>query len=553
MRGNVDTIKERLDIADVISSYVKLEKSGSNFKAKCPFHSEKTPSFFVSPTRQSFYCFGCGAKGDMFSFIEEIEGVDFRGALKLLADKAGVEIEYQSQETKTRNDKIFEAIHSAVEFYEERMKEHPEAARYLASRGVGDESIKKWRLGFAPDEWRSLHTYLTGLGFNKEILLEAGLVKKVEGDAAKEPYDVFRGRIVFPLADRSGRIIAFSGRAFRKDLEPKYLNSPDTILFNKSEILYGFDKAKESIRRKNYAVLVEGQLDLILSHEAGVENTVASSGTAFAAGEKAAERSTELGLSLGMEVKIAPLPEGRDPADLAKESPAKWRDVLRDSTSSVEFFLGKVIEREKDEHKLGKLVEKKILPLVALVESAIERAHFISTISKRTGIKEEALWEDLRRVKMPNLPRAYASEENVNKATRLPRKTNIERRLVGIIFWQESQPHPAVDISSLKGEIAARVGEEYLDKLREVLALEKETLIFEAESYYSTSEKLSKDIVELLNNLSDDVLRERQARLLSELTYAEIAKDETDIARLSEEVQAVLKERAVLEEKRETM
>ena len=281
MRGNVDTIKERLDIADVISSYVKLEKSGSNFKAKCPFHSEKTPSFFVSPTRQSFYCFGCGAKGDMFSFIEEIEGVDFRGALKLLADKAGVEIEYQSQETKTRNDKIFEAIHSAVEFYEERMKEHPEAARYLASRGVGDESIKKWRLGFAPDEWRSLHTYLTGLGFNKEILLEAGLVKKVEGDAAKEPYDVFRGRIVFPLADRSGRIIAFSGRAFRKDLEPKYLNSPDTILFNKSEILYGFDKAKESIRRKNYAVLVEGQLDLILSHEAGVENTVASSGTAF--------------------------------------------------------------------------------------------------------------------------------------------------------------------------------------------------------------------------------------------------------------------------------
>ena len=575
MRGNVDTIKERLDIADVISGYVKLEKSGSNFKAKCPFHSEKTPSFFVSPTRQSFYCFGCGAKGDMFSFIEEIEGVDFRGALKLLADKAGVEIEYQSQETKTRKDKIFEAIYSAVEFYEERMKEHPEAARYLTSRGVEDESIKKWRLGFAPDEWRPLYTHLTGLGFNKEILLEAGLVKKVEGDAAKEPYDVFRGRIVFPLADRSGRIIAFSGRAFRKDLEPKYLNSPDTILFNKGEILYGFDKAKESIRRKNYAVLVEGQLDLILSHEAGVENTVASSGTAFtpahlerlkklssriilafdgdAAGEKAAERSTELGLSLGMEVKIAPLPEGRDPADLAKESPAKWRDVLRDSTSSVEFFLGKVIKREKDGHKLGKLVEKKILPLVALVESAIERAHFISTISKRTGIKEEALWEDLRRVKMPNLPRAYASEENVNKAARLPRKTNIERRLVGIIFWQESQPHPAVDISSLKGEIAARVGEEYLDKLIEVLALEKETLIFEAESYYSTSEKLSKDIVELLNNLSDDVLREKQARLLSELTYAEIVKDEADIARLSEEVQTVLKERAVLEEKRETM
>ncbi|MEK7186828.1 MAG: DNA primase [Patescibacteria group bacterium] len=575
MRGNVDTIKERLDITDVISNYVKLEKSGSNFKAKCPFHNEKTPSFFVSPTRQSFYCFGCGAKGDMFSFIEEIEGVDFRGALKLLADKAGVEIEYQSKEAKTEKDRIFEAILLAVEFYEERLKEHPEAVEYLTSRGIGAEAITKWRLGYVPNEWRLLFKHLTSLGFNKELLLKAGLIKKVEENSGKEPYDVFRGRIIFPLSDRSGRITAFSGRALSKDLEPKYLNSPDTVLFNKGETLYGFDKAKESIRRKNYTVLVEGQLDLILSHESGVENTVASSGTAFtpahlerlkklspriilafdgdAAGEKAAERSTELGLSLGMEVKIASLPEGKDPADLVKENSSEWKSVLKDSTSAIEFFLKKAIEREKDVRKMGKLIEKKILPLVALVESAVERNYFISLVSKRTGIKEEALWEDLRRVKMPNFHETFVSENGKEKTVRMPRKTNIERRLVGIIFWQESQPHPTVDLFSLRGEIAARVGADYLEKLFEILGLEKETLIFEAESYYSTPEKLSQDIVELLNNLSDDVLREKQAFLLSELTRAEIAKDEKEIAQLSEEVQTVLKARAVLEERREKM
>ncbi len=321
--------------------------------------------------------------------------------------------------------------------------------------------------------------------------------------------------------------------------------------------------------------MVEGQLDLILSHESGVENTVASSGTAFtpahlerlkklspriilafdgdAAGEKAAERSTELGLSLGMEVKIASLPEGKDPADLVKENSSEWKSVLKDSTSAIEFFLKKAIEREKDVRKMGKLIEKKILPLVALVESAVERNYFISLVSKRTGIKEEALWEDLRRVKMPNFHETFVSENGKEKTVRMPRKTNIERRLVGIIFWQESQPHPTVDLFSLRGEIAARVGADYLEKLFEILGLEKETLIFEAESYYSTPEKLSQDIVELLNNLSDDVLREKQAFLLSELTRAEIAKDEKEIAQLSEEVQTVLKARAVLEERREKM
>lgn len=571
MRGNVDTIKERLDITEVISGYLKLEKAGQNYKAKCPFHNEKTPSFFISPGRQGYYCFGCGAKGDMFNFVEEMEGVDFRGALKILADKAGVELEYQSRETKTEKEEVAEVVERATEFFEKNLTENKEALAYLESRGVNKDSIKKWRLGYVPDEWRLLFSHLTSLGYKKELLIKAGLVKNVEGDTQKNPYDVFRGRIIFPLFDRAGGVIAFSGRALGKGVEPKYLNSPDNILFNKSEVLYGLDRAKEDIRKKNYAVLVEGQLDLVLSHQVGVSNTVASSGTAFtpahlerlkklssriilafdgdAAGEKAAEKSTELGLSLGMEVKVAPLPEGRDPADLIKEDPNSWKDVLRKAMPSVEFFLDKLILREKDARKLGKLVEKKILPMVSLVQSAIERAHFVSVIAKRTGIKEEVIWEDLRKVKMPSFTDKPAEDESV--PTRYPRKTNIERRLLGIIFWQESLPQPGIDVTTLSNEFSKRVGSEYFEKLSVALGAEKDSLIFEAESYYSNPEKLNKDITELLDNLSDDILRDRVTRLMSELAHAESVKDEEKVKAISQEIKNVHSEIATLEDKKE--
>ncbi|MFH1473103.1 MAG: DNA primase [bacterium] len=575
MRGNVDTIKERLDIAEIVSSYVKLEKGGANLKARCPFHNEKTPSFMVSPIRQSFYCFGCGAKGDMFNFIEEIEGVDFRGALRLLADKAGVELKYESKVTKTEKDKVGDAIMATMEFYEKKLEQARDALEYLDSRGINKESIKKWHLGYAQNEWRHLYDHLISLGFSKEVLIKAGLIKNVVNDSSKDPYDVFRGRIIFPLFDRTGRAIAFSGRALAKDTEPKYLNSPDTILFNKSETLYGLDKAKEDIRKKNYAVLVEGQIDLVLSHQVGVTNVVASSGTAFtprhleklnnlsqriilafdgdSAGMKAAEKSTQLGLTLGMEVKIASLPEGQDPAELIQNDLNSWKKALRDSVSAIEYFLNKILNQEKDIRKVGKFVEKKLLPLVLLVQSAIERAHFISLIAKRTGIREDMLWEDLRRAKIPDIKIETEWGQKSLGTVQLPRKSNIERRLIGIIFWQEGLPHPTVDIASLRGEMTKRLGEEYFEKLVELLQSERETLIFEAENYYSVSERLSKDIVELLNNLSDDVLRERLSKYSLELSRAEMAKDEEEINRLSVIIQGILREMATLEGEREKM
>lgn len=435
MRGNVEEIKERLDIAEVIGGYVKVEKAGANFKARCPFHNEKTASFFISTPRQSYYCFGCGAKGDIFTFVEEMESVDFKGALKILAQRAGVELEFRSGVNSDDKDELYKALTDATVFFESEFKKNEEAKKYIKSRGISDESIKDWKIGFAPDEWRALRTHMQALGYTDEVLIKAGLVKKSEESKAKEPYDIFRGRIIFPLFDPRGKVIAFSGRALQKDTEPKYLNSPDTPLFKKSEVLYGLHMAREEIRKKDYVVLVEGQMDLVLSHQAGVRNTVASSGTAFTidhlerlkrltprillafdadnAGLKASERSTVLAQSIGMEVKIAELPEGVDPADLVNNDSGKWKEILRKSKPAIEVFLDKILKTEKDPRKAGKIIEKRILPYVAMIQSSMERSYYVSLISKRTGIREEVIVEDLRRAKLPETTSSSSKDEEV--------------------------------------------------------------------------------------------------------------------------------------------
>jgi DNA primase len=563
MRGTVEEIKDRLDIVEVIGAYTKLEKAGANFKAKCPFHNEKTPSFIVSPNRGTYYCFGCGAKGDIFTFVETMEGTDFRGALKMLAEKAGVEIKFQKGESKTEKDKLYSALEEATKFFEEELENNSEAVNYLISRGVNKESIKNWRIGYAPDEWRASYSFLLGKGFSKELLLKAGLIKNPPEDSRKEAYDVFRGRIIFPLFDPSGKVIAFSGRALKSDTAPKYLNSPDTILFNKKEILYGLDKAKGEIRKKNYGVLVEGQLDLVLSHQVGVLNTVASSGTAFtihhlkrlerlspriilafdgdSAGRIAQEKSAILGLMIGMDVKAARLPEGSDPAELVKTDPNKWKNVLRDSKHIIEDLLDFILEKEKDARKIGKLVEKKLLPLIILLSSSIERSHFVSMIAKRTGIREEVLWEDLKKTKVPVSPEIPSSDEirGEIKNKRPPRKSNIEKRLVGIIFWQKTLPSPMLDVDSLENQMRKTVGDTYYSTLIESMTIEKESLIFEAESYFTNEDNLKKEVTELLDNLTDDMLREELSALIIELSQAEVHKDEEKISELGKKIESV--------------
>jgi DNA primase len=544
MRSDVDTIKERLDITEIISGYVKVEKTGANFKARCPFHNEKTPSFFVSPVRQSYYCFGCGAKGDIFSFIEEIEGLDFRGALKLLAERAGVELSYHQTESKEEKEQILAVLEESLVFFEKELVKKKEAHKYLTSRGLESETVKSWRLGYAPAEWRSLYTHLLSLGYSQGIILKAGLIKTSDTSANKEPYDVFRDRIIFPLADTNGRTIAFSGRALPSSAEieegPKYLNSPDTSVFTKSEVLYGLDRAKDHIRKKDYSVLVEGQLDLVLSHQSGVINTVATSGTAFThahlerlkrlssrvilafdgdlAGEKAAEKSSILAISLDLEVKVAHVPEGLDPAEIAKKDPQKWKDILRQSQPAIEHFFNKLVAKEPDSRKLGKQIEKKILPMIKLMKSAIEQSHFISLIAKRTGIKEEILWEDLKRVERASIVsvsehlNSSLSASSTKEVSKLSYKEQIEERLAEIKLWQKELPKSA----------------------SEALLLEKE------ES-------------ELVSNLATVSLHEDLKRLSRELAEAESSQENKRVTNLTDKIRKVHDKIRTLEEKKKVL
>ena len=414
MSSSVEKIKEKLDVQDVIGSYIKVERAGGNFKANCPFHNEKTPSFFISPSRGTYYCFGCGAKGDIFTFVQEFEGTDFIGSLKILADRAGITLEQVNPKEKSESDRLHEVLELATQYFEKNLTENSKAIEYLTNRGLTEETRNSWRIGYAPNEWRALHTYLKTLKVTDSELEAVGLIKRSEKAREDGSYDVFRGRIIFPIFDPSGKVIAFSGRIFDDVPDaPKYLNSPETKLFNKSETLYGFDRAKTSIRKKDYSILVEGQMDLLMSHQAGFSNTVASSGTAFteahliklgrlsskilfvydsdSAGFHAALKSGALALSLGMEVKLAQLPKGTDPAELILKDENAWIDAMKNSKHLIDFYLDNLVQEKLDPRKLAKEVEKKVLPYVSKLKSSIEQSHYVSLISKRTGIREDAI------------------------------------------------------------------------------------------------------------------------------------------------------------------
>src|SRR5581483_2261534 len=279
MSSSVEQIKAKIDIVSLVSAYMKLDKAGMNWKGKCPFHNEKTASFFVSPDRGSFYCFGCHKKGDIFTFVEEFEGVDFVGALKILAEKAGVTLDkFSGTKEQGEKNKLHNILEQATIFYQRKLS--GEALDYLKNRGVSDETISSFRLGFAPEEWRSLYGHLKEKNVSEADMMAVGLLKQKDSSY----YDTFRGRIMFPISDPSGRVVGFSGRILKvKEEAPKYVNSPETSLFNKSQILFGLDKAKISIRTKDYSILVEGQMDLVMMHQVGINNTVASSGTALTA------------------------------------------------------------------------------------------------------------------------------------------------------------------------------------------------------------------------------------------------------------------------------
>ena len=559
MSSSVDQIKSKIDIVSLISSYIKLEKAGSNFKGRCPFHNEKTPSFFVSPDRGSYYCFGCQAKGDIFTFVQEFEGLDFIGSLKVLADKAGVVLENYNVGEKTEKQHLHSILEQAVFFYEKKLSENKEAQSYLHSRGVTDNTIKDFRVGFASAQWRDLFEYLLERGVSEKDMLLVGLIKKKDG-TENSYYDTFRGRIMFPINDSSGRVVGFSGRILiPDDKSPKYLNSPETVLFNKSEILFGLDKAKKDIRLKDYSILVEGQMDLIMLHQVGITNAVASSGTALTenhltklrrlsnriimsydgdkAGFSASNRSSQLALSLGMELKLAVMPEGFDPADLAKDDVEKLKESLRGSKHIIDFYVDTLLSRNLEPRKLGQEIQKHVLPYVSLLTSTIEKAHFIKSIAQKTFIKEEALWEDLKKIGTNSL-----DIPKIDTQTSPPKRRieAIERKVFGVIMWQKENKDKVKDIDIVDIEKrASKIFGERIKELENKFQQEKDLLMFEMESYYSGKTDLSRDINYLLLGLEEEYLKQNFIIAMANLQKAEQLKDTKDISKYLEECQNI--------------
>jgi len=564
MSSSVEKIKDKLPIEEVISSYIKLEKSGNNFKAKCPFHNERTPSFFVSPSRGSYYCFGCGVKGDIFTFVQEFEGTDFLGSLKILAERAGVPLERVNLKEKGEKERLYQTLETATLFFVKNLNDNPDVIQYLEKRGLKKETIEEWRLGFVNDEWRSLIQYLKEKDFKEEEIVKSGLAKKSESQSSDGAgyYDVFRGRIMFPIFDNSNRIIGFSGRIFHESKNaPKYLNTPETILFRKSEVLYGINKAKNFIRSKDYSVLVEGQMDLLMSHQSGFTNTVATSGTAFTrehldklrklsnkilmvfdsdnAGFMATNKSAVLALSMGMEVKVAQLPAGLDPASLICKDIELWKDSLRNSKHIIDFYLDHLLLEKKDKIKTAKEIQLRVLPYVAMLQSSIEQSHFVSQISRKTGIREEAIWNDLKNTKQPNIIQEADSIDAKILSDERKKRSSVQRRIVGIISWLESVEEPVVSVKDVRSAIKKFVGEDGLNKILNDYKGENEELVFESEAYYDNSDKLKKEINELLSHFEEDFLREEFLNAMSELQEHEQKHDEKKAKELLKVCQSI--------------
>ena len=443
MDSAVEQVKARLNIAEVVGQYVKLERAGHNMRARCPFHRERTPSFMISPERGTYICFGCGEKGDIFSFVQKIEGIEFRQALVQLAERAGVALpKYapaQESENKEHAEVLREVCEAATKFYESIIAQREDIQTYIVGRGVHPETLHAWRLGYAPADWRQLSEHLLGKGFSHTDIVEAGLAVRSERKP-EEIYDRFRGRIMFPLCDVSGKVIAFSGRFFEKvpgskeEGEPaKYVNSPETALFKKSRVLFGLDKAKHAIRKADCILLVEGQFDVVLSHQSGLPFAVAISGTALtdehlsllsrlskrlvlaldgdAAGLRSGLRSAAMALAAGFDVKVPRFEDGKDPADLAKENPELLRSAVRASKTAIEFFLDALRQGARDERVFKQHVEAQILPLVAVLPSKIEQAHFVHIVAERLCVPEEAVRAEV--AKRPKLPEAGVVESVV--------------------------------------------------------------------------------------------------------------------------------------------
>jgi len=551
MNDSVQKIKDRLNIIDVITPYVELHKAGRHFKGKSPFSNEKTPSFNVSPERGMYYCFSTSQGGDMFTFIQTVEKVDFKEALKILAEKAGVELVQVSPEKQSEQDRLYSILDEATKFYESSLETSAEASEYLKKRGVTPTTIKTWRIGTVPAGWRLVKDHLLSKGYTVAEMLKAGLVK--ESGEGKDPYDVFRNRVMFPIFNQSGKVVAFSGRTLEVGPEiPKYVNSPETELYKKSDILFGYDKAKHGIRQLEFSLIVEGQFDVVMCHQAGYVNTVAVSGTALTlhhvqllersasrvvlaldadrAGIAAVKRAADLMLRRGLDVKVTLLPDGKDPADIIAVDPNEFKHLIGKSVHVIDFLLGLLVKENLEERTFKLRAREEVIPYILLLPNHIDQDHFESRVAEALNTTKEAVHYEVERL-------AEGAQEN-NKVT-----PKVEDRVVDI---KENKVEPAKRYDSLLAYLFGVIPileDDIALSIKRILEDVSESSIEELEKVVSTSARaevtfrveasldnyprrvFEEDVVHSLNQLRELVIRKRLKIAKEKLREAEQIND----------------------------
>lgn len=457
----LELIKSKVNIVDLIQEYLPLKKAGVNFKANCPFHQEKTPSFMVSPERGIFHCFGCNVGGDIFKFLMLKEGIEFPEALEILAKKAGITLKRQRSKVKSQKDALFEINSKASEFFHYILVRHPlgkTALDYLKKRGLTDETVLAFKLGYAPNSWDSLSKFLTKRGFKLKDMIEAGLLVPSQ----KGGYDRFRGRIIFPLIDVKNNTLGFAGRVLGSQ-EPKYINTPTTKIFDKSHFLFGLHLSKGEIKQKTMAILVEGEMDMIISYQSGVKNIAASKGTALTegqvelikkyaedillcfdkdlAGDFASRRGIELADQAGLNIKVIELKNGKDPAEIAIKDPHLWEKAIDEAEPIYDYYLKSTVSRYNPKSADGKRkISQDLIPIWKKITDPLTKEHYIQKLAALLAVEEKFIRHEISSYQPPQ-PSKIISEnpnpkilETQTSSPTLSRRELLEEYLLALLL-----------------------------------------------------------------------------------------------------------------------
>jgi DNA primase len=589
MDDSVEKIKQKLDVVDVIGSYVNLKKSGRNYKAVCPFHNEKTPSFMVSQELQIYKCFGCGASGDIFNFVQAIEGVDFYRSLEILADKAGVVLpKISSLDEKNNTKKKIYAINDlATRFYQYillKNKVGKPALNYLIKdRGINTSSIKEFRIGYAPNSWDVLSKFLKSKGYTEEDLVLSGVaVKRSSGDGV---IDKFRGRVVFPLIGLDNKVVGFTGRTvLNKD--PKYLNTSETPVFHKSYFIFGLNLSKVEVKKEG-AIFVEGQMDVISSYQAGFKNVICISGTSLTenqldvlsrytnditfcfdsdfAGIEASYRAIELAEKKNFNIRVAVIPEPyKDIDELIKSDKSKAKKILKDPIPVYDFFLSTALKRNNKETALGKkAIMEELIPLFSKISNKVLFEHYTKEISSELDLSEETVFSLLKKSSETGSGDKNKMLNEVLDKHPLEQKINTESYLIALLF-KVSVDKAQKTVEKLKKEdfLSPSMSEifsilkEYLKDRKtdiniktlsnkfegEVKDTVSEMYLRDVDSGFEDNEKgLEKELDEVAERVLKESIKRQLHNLSNEIRIAETKKEDEELKKLTKKFERLSK------------